>query len=164
MRRSLLGVVVLVCLTVLTPVAVVQGSAKRIAGGVFGGTTSQGYPVLIEVSKLGLKVSRVLTAMDLPCLHPPQYTNPEAYRGLPVSLTGKFAYSYKNIKGVGLPNEGISSFVYSGSIAGQFNKAGTRVTGTWREHLTAYSAADPTGATVLDDCDSGVVKFTARRG
>jgi hypothetical protein len=161
----MLGVVALACLTALIPLALAQGAPKKVAGGVFGGTTSQGYPVLVEVSKLGLKVSRALAAIDLPCVQPQVlYTNPDSYTGLPISATGKFAYSYKNVKGDGLPDIGISSFNYSGSVAGQFNKAGTRVTGTWHAHLTAYSAADPTGATVLHECDSGVVKFTARRG
>jgi hypothetical protein len=94
----------------------------------------------------------------------PGVHQPGGVRGTPDQRDGKVQLLLQETSRVSaFPEIGISSFVYSGTISGKFNKLGTRVTGTWHEHHTACSAADPTGATVLHDCDSGILKFTARR-
>jgi hypothetical protein len=70
--------------------------------------------------------------------------------GWPIAVQGSFANP--------LVDDGQGRFsLLSGEVKGRFNRTRTKATGTWHVHDTERDAmGNPT-----DQCDSGVVKFTA---
>ncbi len=169
MQHTMLGVAALAAVSVAAPITAAQGatsSRARVAQGVFyGGVIAAGYPVVIQLSATGRKVVRATIGLDLKCTTPGDITLPDTFTNLPVSRrTGKFSFSYGPVTPQEPPDpaSGVSKLEISGSITGTVNRARTRIKGTWNQKVVAYSAADPTGATILDTCDSGVVNYTAR--
>jgi len=159
MQRRILGLAALSSLALGVPVAGAQG----VRGVVFGGTSAQDYPVVIELSKTGRKVVRASTVLDLECLVPPDTTLPDRFRGLPISKAGRFALTTAPTRVPANPETGAPALDVSGSIKGRVNKARTQIKGTWQLKVVAYSPADPTNATVLDSCDSGLVAYTVKQ-
>jgi hypothetical protein len=50
----------------------------------------------------------------------------------------------------------------SASLTGTVNKARTQIKGTWQRKVVIYNPADPTGVAILDTCDTGVLRYTAK--
>ena len=167
MQHRMLAVAALATIAAAAPLAAAQGattSKAKVTQGVFyGGVTAAGYPVVIQLSKTGKKVVKATIGLELTCTTPGDVTLPDTFKNLPISSTGKFSYTYGPEEVVGDPATGVSKVQVSGSITGKVNQAKTRVNGTWNQKIVAFSAADPTGATILDTCDSGVVSYTAKQ-
>ena len=165
MHRSMLAVAALALVAVAGPTAVAQSAtskAKITQGYVYGGVTASGYPVVIKLSKSGKQVVRATMGLELKCQTPGDLTLPDFFQKLPV-VGRKFGVTYGPQEVAGDPATGVSKIVISGSITGQVNKALTRIKGTWSQTIVAYSAADPTGATVLDTCSTGTINYTAEQ-
>ena len=167
MKHRMLAVAAVAGVAAAAPIAGAQGattSTARIAQGlVYGGVTAAGYPVVIELSKTGRKVVNATMGIELKCVTPGDLTLPDSFKNLPVSKAGKFSHTYGPEEAPGDAATGVSKFQISGAITGTVNKAKTRVKGTWNLKIVAFSAADPTGATILDTCDSGVVNYKAEQ-
>jgi hypothetical protein len=168
MQHRMLAIAALAAIAAALPIAAAQGatasSKKKIAQGYFyGGITAAGYPVVIQLSKTGKKVVQATIGIELKCQTPGDVTLPDSFKNLPISAAGKFSYTYGPEEVVGDPATGVSKIQVSGYITGTVNRAKTRVKGTWNQKIVAFSAADPTGATILDTCDSGVVSYKAEQ-
>ncbi len=103
---------------------------------------------------------RATIGLELKCQTPGDLTLPDFFENLPV-VGRKFGVTYGPQEIAGDPATGVSKIVVSGSITGQVNKKRTQIKGTWSQTIVAYSAADPTGATVLDTCSTGTIRYTA---
>jgi hypothetical protein len=133
--------------------------AKRPAraGVVFGGVTSALAPVVIEVSRDGREVVQAAMAVPAQCQTSSQPGNPTLflpahYAHLPISAAGTFQEG-----GEKTTSEAGNTITITEHLSGQFNRAGTSVTGTWS---LAFVIHDGSGGTV-GQCDSGAVSFTA---
>ena len=163
MQRRMLAVAALAAVAAAGPIAAAEGAASKAKAAqnfVFGGVTSSGYPVVIRLSRTGKQVVRAAIGLELKCQTPGDLTLPDVFEKLPIAA-GKFGVTYGPTEIAGDPATGVSKVVVSGFIKGRVNKNRTQIRGTWSLKVLAYSAADPTGATVLDNCDSGVVSYTA---
>jgi hypothetical protein len=120
---------------------------SNLAGLVFGGVTSQGLPVAIEVSRDGREVVAMAMAIQLTCQQSgASVIVPAAYKHAPISASGAFQDSFE-----GVDSEGTAK----GTVTGRFNQSMTTAATTWSVTLTVHSAA------VNDTCASGSVSFTA---
>jgi hypothetical protein len=165
MKRRMLAVATLASLAAVGPIAAAQGAApksKTLADVVFGGVAAQGYPVVIELSKTAKKVVSATIGIEMKCVTPGDITVPDTFKNLPISSAGKFSSAYGPTEVPGDPGSGVSKIIVSGFITGKLNRLRTSIKGTWNAKVIAISAADPTGATVLDTCDSGSVSYTAK--
>jgi hypothetical protein len=163
MQRRMLAVAALAAVAATGPIAAAEGAASKAKAAqnfVFGGVTSSGYPVVIRLSRTGKQVVRATIGLELKCQTPGDLTLPDYFEKLPVKA-GKFGVTYGPVEIPGDAATGVSKVVVSGFVKGRVNQARTQIKGTWSQQVIAYSAADPTGATVLDTCDSGVVSYTA---
>jgi hypothetical protein len=134
--------------------------AKRSTptGGVFGGVTSAGWPVVIQVSSDGREVVRATMGLPMRCQPSGgEFDVADFYTGIPISATGAFQGKEESSSSVGLSNGQVGTV--TGQMTGKLNRTMTAMTGTWRNVLVVH---DATGATV-DTCDSGTVSFTASR-
>jgi hypothetical protein len=143
----------------LMPVASAHPAHARVAAApsTFGGVTSQGLPIIVDVNASKRQVVRVLTAVDLTCAPSGLVaTVPDGFRRLAVSKQRRFRATFgpqtqRNADG--------TTTDYQGSMTGRFNRAKTTAAGTWR--LTAVDH-DATGA-VTDTCDSGAVTWRVKQ-
>lgn len=136
---------------------VVKPANNAPVGQVFGGASSQGWPIAIEVSKDGRQVVRALAGIELKCTSGDSMRIPDAYVKVPLSAKGKFSASFGPMQ-IGTTPEG-QKVMGQGSAAGSRNAAATKMKGTWKLTTTFI---DPAGATV-DTCDSGNVNWTAKQ-
>jgi hypothetical protein len=125
----------------------------RFAGVVYGGLTSNGWPVMFQVSRDGRRVIRAIGAIETKCSQGGTVIVADPWTRLPISRRGGFRASFRD-SGM----EGQNRFEESGSIQARVNRARTRITGTWRIRLVVHS---PDGS--VNDCNSGAVRFTAER-
>jgi secreted PhoX family phosphatase len=167
MQRRMLAIAVLATVAATTSIAAAQAatsSKTAVAQGfVYGGVTASEFPVVIELSKSRKKVVRASIGLDLKCQTPGgDLMLPDSFKNIPIA-GGKFSSTYgpQDVPGDALTP--ISKLVVTGSITGKVNKAKTTVKGTWRQKVVAIAASDPTGATILDTCDSGVVSYSAKQ-
>ena len=127
-----------------------------VGGTVFGGSTAQGFPVVIETSKNGRKVTNAMLAIRLSCTSGARVTVPDGYRQLSVSKSRKFSASFGPTTN---RNDDGTTTDFEGTISGTFNKSRTSVSGAWSFKGTDHDAA---GA-VTDTCDSGSVSWKAKQ-
>lgn len=130
-----------------------QGSASARGVHVLGGLTSQGFPVLVEVSRSGRQVKRIVAGLRMHCGQDGRITEPERWLRLPVSRRGAFRASYRD----SFSDQGAQVTV-SDSLVGKVNARRTAVSATWRLTMVVR---EPNGT--VDSCDSGNVRVTARR-
>jgi hypothetical protein len=167
MQRRMLAVAVLATVAATIPIAAAQAAASSktsvAQGFVYGGVTASGFPVVIQLSKSGKKVALASIGLDLKCQTPGgDLMLPDSFKNISIA-GGKFASTYGPQDVPGDAASPISKLVVTGRITGKVNKARTTVTGTWSQRVVAIAASDPTGATILDTCDSGVVRYTAKQ-
>jgi len=126
------------------------------AGAVYGGTTSQNFPVVIELNKNRRQVVRAVIAIRLPCTSGGSTVQPDRYAKVSVSRTGKFSTAFGPV--VNRNDDGTTTD-FEGSASGKLNAARTKLSGKWQLKLTDHDAS---GA-VRDTCDSGSVSWTAKQ-
>jgi hypothetical protein len=130
----------------------------RLPGVVFGGATSQTFPVVIQVTRNLKKVTLALIGWGADCTSGGGIANSDNYVNLKITRKGAFGASFGPQPAQGAPPG--QTETDQGSVAGRFNKAHTKVAGTWR--FTAIFKNATTGA-VVDTCDSGFIRWSAKQ-
>jgi hypothetical protein len=128
-------------------------SAARTFTGVYGGMTSNGWPVIAEVSRDGRRLRRIVGAIAADCSQGGGYTIPAQWRDLRISRSGAFRASYEDTDVA----DGVE-ITLSETLTGKLNRARTRITAVWRA-AASYRAPDGT----VDVCDSGALRVTLRQ-
>jgi hypothetical protein len=132
-----------------------EGSAsQRSAGVVYGGTTSNGWPVVVEVTRNGRMIKHAIGGLEADCSRGGSYTFPSHWRYVRIARNGSFKAAYDDSYYL---SDGTQATVAE-SFAGKFNRRRTRLTGTWR-NATTFRATD--GST--DVCDTGSLRVSARQ-
>lgn len=124
-------------------------SAKPV---VLGGLTSKGWPVYIQLSANGKRIVRAVGALEQTCSKGGLFAIPDEWRNVPVRH-GRFTSTFQDSS-----TENGETFEFDDTFAGKVNRKRTVVSGTWRNKTVVH---EPDGS--VDTCDSGVLKFTARR-
>jgi hypothetical protein len=125
-------------------------------GVVYGGLTSTGWPVVVELDKKHRKVVRATAAIRLQCTAGGVSTLPDGYMGLKISKSGRFSSSFGPETN---RNDDGTTTDFQGSITGKLNKARTKITGTWSFTATDHDAA----GTVTDTCAATNVSWKAKQ-
>jgi hypothetical protein len=138
------------------PDAAKAPGAKPPGGTVFGGVTPQSWPVVVALSQTGNRVDRVAIGLDVTCTSGDSFGTSDAFRALKLSKTGRFSTTFgpQRIDAGGVPAD-----VESRVIA-RIAPDGASVRGIWSLKITIY---EPSGATVVDTCESGLVRWRARQ-
>jgi hypothetical protein len=131
-----------------------DGAARSARSGptAFGGLTSKGWPVYIQLSGNGKRITRAVAAIDSPCTKGGSITVPDKWTNVPIRH-GRFKDAFKDSS-----TENGETFDYDDTFAGKVNRKRTVVSGTWHVKTVIHEADGS-----VDTCDSGVLKFTARR-
>jgi hypothetical protein len=119
----------------------------------FGGMTSNGWPVVAQITSDGRRVKRIVGAINATCSQGGSLAFPSQWRDLRISRSGAFKGSYHDSAVV----DG-EEVTMSETLVGKVNRAHTKLTGTWRASTTFK---EPDGTT--DVCDSGSLKFSLGR-
>jgi hypothetical protein len=119
------------------------------SGVVYGGRTSQGWPVMIEFNKTGRRVVQAAIGLHLPCASGNFALFPDRYINMPVNKRRKFGASFgpetaTNDDGTKLKSEG--------SMSGGLNRARSKVSGKWHLKVTYLDNADG----VIDTCQTTI--------
>jgi hypothetical protein len=153
LRMLAIGPIVLwVLVSPASPFAA-TASAATSTGQVLGGSTSQGQPVVFELSRSGRELKRALVAIDLTCTSGAMLSLPDSYLGVRLR-NGRLKSSFTD----SFVADGVE-YQRSGSVSGRMNRSHTAILGSWRLSMTIR---DPqTGET--DSCESGAVSYKARQ-
>lgn len=133
-----------------------HGVMAAAGGTVYGGATSQDFPVVIQTNKNGRTVTNATIAIRANCTSGGFVVVPDGYRNLTVSKKRKFSASFGPMT---QRNDDGTTTDFEGTVSGSFNKARSKASGRWSFKATDHDAA---GA-VTDTCDSGSVSWTARQ-
>jgi hypothetical protein len=138
-RRPRALAVALAVLGIVIPAAPASAAAPDLT---YGGTTSQGNPVFLELAPGGRTVKRVLGTLELKC-RDGSFQTVDQWSRLRIS-GGRFGFPYSN------PPEqfGDETMWVSGSLAGRLDPHKRTITGTWS--LKSHSQNRQTGES--DDC------------
>ncbi len=131
-------------------------AAKAVPGVVLGGTNSQGWPVVLEVSKNGRRVVKAISGLRLNCTSGSFASLFDRYGQLTIKKNRKFAFAFDPTTE---RNDDGTTTEFVGSISGTFNKARTKASGRWQLKATERDAA----GTVTDTCDSGSVSWSVKQ-
>lgn len=138
-----------------SPAGVVTPSATAV-GNTYGGITSQGFPVFVDMTATRRQVVREVAAVVLKCTSGGQFTVPDRFTKLAVTKGGRFRIVYGPFT---QRNDDGTTTDVQGRMTGALNDAKTRITGTWRIIAVDHDAA---GA-VTDTCDSGLLTWSAKQ-
>ena len=117
-----------------------------------GGLTSDGWPVYIQLAGNGRLITTAVGAIDAPCTKGGSATFKDKWRYVAVRR-GTFKAVYRDSY-----TDAGATIAVDDSFTGKVNRARTAITGTWRNKMVVR---EPDGS--VDTCDSGVLRFTARR-
>ena len=161
MARSLvLGVSLVACAALAAAALGSPGARPRAAltaatGSVFGGVTSQGWPVVIELNKTRSQIVRATVGLRLTCTSGAIASVPDNYSKVPLKR-GRFSSSFGPAT---QRNPDGTTTDFEGSVTGTMNKARTRMSGKWEYKGTDH---DNSGA-ITDTCDSGSISWSAKQ-
>jgi hypothetical protein len=126
------------------------------AGRVLGGITPQSWPLILDLNRAGNRVARIVTGLDMTCTSGENFGTADGFTGLRISSRGRFGARYgpQRIDAGGTPAD------IEGTITGRRSRDRGSFRGTWTYKVTFYDAA---GTSVLDTCESGLVRWTARQ-
>ena len=117
-----------------------------------GGLTGNGWPVYIQLAANGRLITTAVGAIDAPCTKGGSATFKDKWRFVPVRR-GTFKVVYRDSY-----TDAGATIEVDDSFTGRVNRARTAITGTWRNKMVVR---EPDGS--VDTCDSGALRFTARR-
>jgi hypothetical protein len=129
-------------------------AAAPPAGEVLGGLTSQGWPVVLEVSGNGKHFSLIRTGLAMRCTSGDSFALLAGGPNLPIGSDGRTRDTAQIPPSPGSP---ISLIGGTETFGGRLNRKRSTFAGTWQLHLTFLLANGQ-----MDQCDSGRVKLTAR--
>jgi hypothetical protein len=123
------------------------------SAAVFAGVTSEGDPIVIEISKDGRQVKRASTAMTYRCSNgfsgPARFVTPPT----PLSARGKFSLRWRGVRGTAGDGTRYSD---TGFVSGTLDVRRGVVHGQWKETETGTHSD---GAKY--DCTTSTIRFTA---
>jgi len=131
-----------------------QATTAAAAGTVYGGLTTQHFPVVIETSKNGRTVVHANIGIRMTCTSGQTASTPDNYDRLSVNGR-KFSASFGPVTN---RNDDGTTTDLEGAMRGTFNKARTKVSGTWSFKATDHD----TGGAITDICSAGV-SWTAKQ-
>ena len=134
----------------------VRSSSATAVGNTYGGVTSQGMPVFVEMTATRRQVVRMVAAMALDCTSGGSATVPDKYVRIPVSKAGKLRIAYGPVT---IRNDDGTTTDFSARVTGALNFSRTLLSGSWRVTLVDHDAA----GTVTDTCDSGPRSWRAKQ-
>lgn len=135
----------------VTPVA-----AAPFVGNTYGGVTSQGQPVVVDMKPTRRQIVRAVVALELTCTSGTGFVVPDRYTRVPVTRSGKFRVAFGPIT---QRNDDGTTTDVEGRVSGALNRARTAINGSWSLSATEH---DTTGA-VTDTCSSGSVRWKAKQ-
>lgn len=145
------------------PVAAVAAApsagARTLAaavGNTYGGVTSQGQPVVVDMKPTRRQIVRAVVALELTCTSGTGFVVPDRYTRVPVTRSGKFRVAFGPIT---QRNDDGTTTDVEGRMSGALNRARTSISGSWSLSATEH---DTTGA-VTDTCSSGSVRWKAKQ-
>lgn len=137
------------------PASVVTPSATAV-GNTYGGVTSQGFPVFVDMTATRRQVVREVAAVVLKCTSGGRFTVPDRFTRLAVTKGGKFRVVYGPFT---QRNDDGTTTDFQGRMTGALNDSKTKIVGTWRMIAVDHDAA---GA-VTDSCDTGLLTWSAKQ-
>lgn len=137
-----------------SPASVVTPSAAAV-GNTYGGVTSQGFPVFVDMTATRRQVVREVAAIVLKCTNGGRFV-PDRFTKLAVTKGGKFHVAYGPFT---QRNDDGTTTDIQGRMTGALNDSKTKIVGTWRMIATYHDAA---GA-VTDSCDTGLLTWSAKQ-
>ena len=137
------------------PASVVTPSATAV-GNTYGGVTSQGFPVFVDMNATRRLVVREVAAVVLKCTSGGRFTIPDRFTRLAVTKGGRFHVVYGPFT---QRNDDGTTTDFQGRMTGALNDSKTKIVGTWRMIATDHDAA---GA-VTDSCDTGLLTWSAKQ-
>jgi hypothetical protein len=129
--------------------------AGAATGKTYGGPTSQGLPIVLELNAKSREIVRAMVVLDLTCTSGATGLVSDTFIGVTVKRSGRFGVQFGPVT---QRNDDGTTTDFSGSLSGRLNPAKTKITGVWRYTYTDHDAA---GA-VTDTCGSGSVRWTAK--
>jgi hypothetical protein len=138
-----------------SPASVVTPSATAV-GNTYGGVTSQGMPVFVDMTATRRQVVREVAAVVLKCTSGGSFTVPDRFTKLAVTKGGRFHVAYGPFT---QRNDDGTTTDFQGRMTGALNDSRTRIAGTWRMIAVDH---DTTGA-VTDSCDTGLLTWSAKQ-
>jgi hypothetical protein len=137
------------------PASVVTPSATAV-GNTYGGLTSQGFPVFVDMNATRRVVVREVAAVVLKCTSGGRFIFPDRFTKVAVTKGGKFHVVYGPFT---QRNDDGTTTDLQGRMTGALNDSKTKILGTWRIIKTDHDAA---GA-VTDTCDTGLLTWSAKQ-
>jgi hypothetical protein len=132
-----------------------RAAVAAVSGSVFGGLTSQGWPVVIELNKTGTQVVHATIGLRLTCTSGAIASLHDDY-GKVALKHGRFSGSFGPVTE---RNQDGTTTDFEGSLSGTLNKAHTKMSGKWQYKGTDH---DNSGA-VTDTCNSGSISWSAKQ-
>jgi hypothetical protein len=133
---------------------VTKPAASPADGRALGGFTSQGWPVVVEVSSSGKQLGLVGTTLGMSCTSGVEFPLYDGWRHLAVGSAGKVHVAFTVPPSPGSP---VSITGGTDSFSGTLDRRRATFVGSWDLQLS-YSMSDGT----TDQCDSGQVTLRAR--
>ncbi|MGH2943267.1 MAG: hypothetical protein ACRDLN_10915, partial [Solirubrobacteraceae bacterium] len=126
------------------------------AGTVFGGVTPANWPVVVALNKARTRVDKVVIGLDMTCTSGDSFGTSDGFERLKLSSRGRFTTTFgpQRIDAGGVPAD------VESKVIGRLAKGRSSMRGIWSLKITIYDAA---GATVMDTCESGIVRWTAKQ-
>ncbi len=134
----------------------VKAPAATAVGNTYGGVTSQGLPVIVDMKATRRQIVRAVAGVTLKCTSGNIGVYPDKYTALAVTRNGKFRVSFGPYT---QRNDDGTTTDFQGRMSGALNAAKTQIAGTWTFTATDYDAA---GA-VTDTCTSGSLTWKAKQ-
>jgi hypothetical protein len=133
----------------------VRWSASHKPGIIYGGSTSQGEPLVIRLTANRKGVSDVITTWHAPCATSGgSYRVPYNFSNFPVSSTGRFGDAFTE----DVPMDAGGNLHAEFALAGRISRASAK--GTLQVKLSETDAA----GVATDNCDSGGMTWKATTG
>ncbi len=129
-------------------------TAKAPTGVVFGGITQSNWPIVVALNEAGTRVDQIVIGLDMRCTSGDSFGTNDGFKGLKISKKARFStvFGPRRIDAGGVPAD------IESRVVGRFTKGRASIRGVWTQKITLY---DPTGTTVIDTCQSGLVNWAA---
>lgn len=134
----------------------VAGAHPASGGLSYGGFTHQQWPVIVQLSRSGHKVTRVAIGLNLRCSDGFVDSESDWYTGLRISSRHRFRASLGPVR----VNHDDGTFaVFDSRMKAKIDASRAKVSGTWEMRIVEYAST----GTVTESCDSGTVAWSAKQ-
>jgi hypothetical protein len=131
-----------------------EARAAAARSVVFGGLTSQGWPVVAYIARSGKRLELAVIGLDMSCTSGSRFPLDDGVENLRIRANGT-VHHFSAVP----PTAGSSVSITGGSdsFTGKLNRERLTFTGKWQLHLNFATSNGQT-----DQCDSGPVTFKTR--